>query len=138
MKLKRGDSNLPGLLVVIIVLVIVMAFLIIGIRTGVFDNLKNYWVFIPEENHYAVVKHCELLCTENNATMFCNDKNARPLPLSLGNKRIIEGSCAALSDVGLPSGFDSIGVCPRFDCSGYAPAVCKIGSREIPCNELTL
>ena len=68
-------------------------------------------------------------------------KDCRSVRLLLAEKQLknngktIEGSCAALSELGTLAidGYDGISECKDITCSNIEPAVCKDGGREVDC-----
>ena len=132
--MKRKKAEIKPI-VVIVVLAVVLVILIAGLYYGWWGQIVNLGSITGEENIQPVVARCELLCFDKvEATEYCV-ASQNPLPLRLGNGKTIEGSCAALSELGTLAidGYDGISECKDITCSNIEPAVCKDGGREVDC-----
>jgi hypothetical protein len=127
---KKGLVNSVGALILVL---IVFAVIVLGMTTGIFGGFGSISPFAQQENTFEVVNHCGVVCLDRNSTQYCIESQ-KPLPLRLGNGKVVKGSCGSIQEVGI-HGFDGIPSCRYIKCSEPPAAVCLDNGREVDCSE---
>lgn len=126
---KNAKINIIISLIILGIVFVLLIFAIINNFWGAFSHIRPFYY---QENTQYIRNFCIDACNTQNSEKYCDEIKE----LKLGDQKLIQGNCDALSKIFIKGFEQGIEKCPKINCQNTEPATCYKERKKINCEEL--